>query len=72
MDEVEIKAGQIVRFYSSRALGKVIEIDVEYNAARVKLLDGTDVECWTNLDLLEPVVLEEPKGRIEYRQVGVE
>jgi len=72
VDEVEIKVGLIVRFVSSRALGKLLEIDVEYHAARVKLLDGTDSEVWANLDQLEPVVLEEPRGRISYRNVGAE
>ena len=68
----EIKVGQIVRFFQSRALGKVLEIDLEYHAARVKLMDGLDGECWANLDSLEVVVLEKPRERIEYKRVGAE
>ena len=72
MDENEVKVGSLVRFFSSRALGKVLEIDTGIQVARVKLLDGTDSECWQNLDLLEVVKLEESQRRIAYRNVGAE
>lgn len=46
----EVKVGQIVRFVSSRALAKVLEIDTEYHAARCVLMDGVGAEVWQNLD----------------------
>jgi hypothetical protein len=71
MDDA-VEVGSYVRFFSSRALAKVLEIDREYSAARVMLLDGVGGECWQKLDELEIVEWEKPRRRIEYRSVGVE
>lgn len=70
MDENEVKVGSLLRFFSSRALAKVLEIDTEYAAARCVLMDGVGGECWQRLDLLEVVELEKPRKRIEYKQAG--
>jgi streptogramin lyase len=63
LEENEIKAGQIVRFFESRALAKVLEIDREYSAARCVLMDGVGGECWQRLDLLEAVECENSRKR---------
>ena len=71
MDD-EVKVGSYVRFFSSRALAKVLEIDTEYHAARVVLMDGVGGECWQKTDELQVVEWKEPRRRISYRNVGVE
>jgi len=68
----DVKVGATVRFFSSRALAKVLEIDLEYFAARCVLLDGVGGECFQRLDELEVVTEREPRGRISYRNVGAE
>ena len=68
MDANEAKVGSLVRFVSSRRLAQVVEIDREFHATRVRLMDDVGAECWAATDDLEVVVWE----KLINRNVGAE
>jgi hypothetical protein len=66
MDAHEIEVGQHVRVSWLHRIGRVMEIDREYYAARVVLLSD-EAEHWVRIDDLEPPV---PRQRSHYHRTS--